>query len=162
MSFTVGACLVFRTVLLVCLNTWLIPFILLFFKLYYRSVWIEVWPGTRPSKGHSRIVGLMRDSTCPRRLDLVNIAKMNLSHTDGNCLYVLHGYCLHDVLQLRGNHPCVLLAEQGRGKNFIVYKPNIGKQTHPESLENLRQRYRKVKNHQILSITHLKYHVWEV
>uniref|UniRef100_A0A7N8XS28 Protein strawberry notch homolog 2 n=1 Tax=Mastacembelus armatus TaxID=205130 RepID=A0A7N8XS28_9TELE len=42
------------------------------------------------------------------------------------------------------NHPCVLLAEQGRGKNFIVYKPNIGKQTHPESLENLHQRYRKV------------------
>ncbi|XP_026160344.1 strawberry notch homolog 2b isoform X2 [Mastacembelus armatus] len=46
--------------------------------------------------------------------------------------------------KLRGNHPCVLLAEQGRGKNFIVYKPNIGKQTHPESLENLHQRYRKV------------------
>ncbi|XP_049910353.1 protein strawberry notch homolog 2-like isoform X2 [Epinephelus moara] len=47
-------------------------------------------------------------------------------------------------LKLRGNHPCVLLAEQGRGKNFIVYKPNIGKQTHPESLDNLHQRYRKV------------------
>ncbi|XP_029938368.1 strawberry notch homolog 2b isoform X3 [Salarias fasciatus] len=46
--------------------------------------------------------------------------------------------------KLRGNHPCVLLAEQGRGKNFIVYKPNIGKQTHPESLDNLHQRYRKV------------------
>uniref|UniRef100_A0A671UA61 Protein strawberry notch homolog 2 n=1 Tax=Sparus aurata TaxID=8175 RepID=A0A671UA61_SPAAU len=27
------------------------------------------------------------------------------------------------------NHPCVLLAEQGRGKNLIVYKPNIGKQS---------------------------------
>uniref|UniRef100_A0A8D3AM86 Protein strawberry notch homolog 2 n=1 Tax=Scophthalmus maximus TaxID=52904 RepID=A0A8D3AM86_SCOMX len=47
-------------------------------------------------------------------------------------------------LSLRGNHPCVLLAEQGRGKNFIVFKPNIGKQTHPESLDNLHQRYRKV------------------
>ncbi|KAM6938806.1 strawberry notch homolog 2b isoform 1-T1 [Lycodopsis pacificus] len=47
-------------------------------------------------------------------------------------------------LKLRGNHPCVLLAEQGRGKNLIVYKPNIGKQTHPESLENLQLRYRKV------------------
>lgn len=46
-------------------------------------------------------------------------------------------------LQLRGNHPCVLLAEQGRGKNFVVYKPNIGKQSHPESLDNLQQRYRK-------------------
>uniref|UniRef100_A0A8C9Z2S3 Protein strawberry notch homolog 2 n=1 Tax=Sander lucioperca TaxID=283035 RepID=A0A8C9Z2S3_SANLU len=47
-------------------------------------------------------------------------------------------------LKLRGNHPCVLLAEQGRGKHLIVYKPNIGKQTHPESLDNLQQRYRKV------------------
>uniref|UniRef100_A0AAX7UJ01 Protein strawberry notch homolog 2 n=1 Tax=Astatotilapia calliptera TaxID=8154 RepID=A0AAX7UJ01_ASTCA len=42
------------------------------------------------------------------------------------------------------NYPCVLLAEQGRGKNFVVYKPNIGKQTHPESLEKLHQKYRKV------------------
>ncbi|XP_068599294.1 si:ch73-63e15.2 [Brachionichthys hirsutus] len=46
--------------------------------------------------------------------------------------------------KLRGNHPCVLLAEQGRGKNFNVYKPNIGKQAHPENLDNLQQRYRKV------------------
>ncbi|KAF7658376.1 hypothetical protein LDENG_00013770 [Lucifuga dentata] len=46
--------------------------------------------------------------------------------------------------KLRGNHPCVLLAEQGRGKNFVVYKPNIGKQAHPESLDKLQQRYRKV------------------
>ncbi|XP_055796505.1 protein strawberry notch homolog 2-like isoform X2 [Salvelinus fontinalis] len=46
--------------------------------------------------------------------------------------------------KLRGNHPCVLLAEQGRGRNFIVYKPNIGKQAHPESLDNLQLRYRKV------------------
>ncbi|XP_071399419.1 si:ch73-63e15.2 [Centroberyx affinis] len=46
--------------------------------------------------------------------------------------------------KLRGNHPCVLLAEQGRGKNFVVYKPNIGKQAHPESLDNLQLRYRKV------------------
>uniref|UniRef100_A0A3B3UEU7 Protein strawberry notch homolog 2 n=1 Tax=Poecilia latipinna TaxID=48699 RepID=A0A3B3UEU7_9TELE len=46
--------------------------------------------------------------------------------------------------KLRGNSPCVLLAEQGRGKNFNIYKPNIGKQTQPESLSNLQQRYRKV------------------
>ncbi|XP_062280542.1 si:ch73-63e15.2 isoform X3 [Scomber scombrus] len=46
-------------------------------------------------------------------------------------------------IKLRGNNPCVLLAEQGRGKNFNVYKPNIGKQTHPESLDKLHQRYRK-------------------
>uniref|UniRef100_A0A8D3AM61 Protein strawberry notch homolog 2 n=1 Tax=Scophthalmus maximus TaxID=52904 RepID=A0A8D3AM61_SCOMX len=36
------------------------------------------------------------------------------------------------------------LKEQDLGKNFIVFKPNIGKQTHPESLDNLHQRYRKV------------------
>ncbi|XP_061833822.1 si:ch73-63e15.2 isoform X1 [Nerophis lumbriciformis] len=58
----------------------------------------------------------------------------NLSGTDEG-FYLSH--------KLRGNQPCVLLAEQGRGKNFIVYKPNIGKQTHPESLDNLHQRYRK-------------------
>ncbi|XP_035269388.1 protein strawberry notch homolog 2 isoform X2 [Anguilla anguilla] len=46
--------------------------------------------------------------------------------------------------RLRGNHPCVLLAEQGRGRNLILYKPNIGKQAHPESLDNLHRRYRKV------------------
>ncbi|KAJ8277329.1 hypothetical protein GJAV_G00074030 [Gymnothorax javanicus] len=46
--------------------------------------------------------------------------------------------------KLRGTHPCVLLAEQGRGRNLILYKPNIGKQAHPESLDNLQRRYRKV------------------
>ncbi|XP_029002127.1 protein strawberry notch homolog 2 isoform X2 [Betta splendens] len=46
--------------------------------------------------------------------------------------------------KLQGSHPCVLLAEQGRGRSFNIYKPNIGKQTHPESLEKLEQRYRKV------------------
>ncbi|XP_038146211.1 protein strawberry notch homolog 2 isoform X2 [Cyprinodon tularosa] len=46
--------------------------------------------------------------------------------------------------KLRGNSPCVLLAEQGRGKNFNIYKPNIGKQQLPESLNKLQQRYRKV------------------
>lgn len=51
-------------------------------------------------------------------------------------------------LQLRGSQPCVLLAEQGRGRNLIVYKPNIGRQAHPENLENLLQRYRKVRNEQ--------------
>ncbi|KAL2098158.1 hypothetical protein ACEWY4_007365 [Coilia grayii] len=46
--------------------------------------------------------------------------------------------------KLRGSMPCVLLAEQGRGRNLIVYKPNIGKQAHPESLDNLQLRYHKV------------------
>ncbi|XP_060762282.1 protein strawberry notch homolog 2a isoform X2 [Neoarius graeffei] len=46
--------------------------------------------------------------------------------------------------KLRGSQPCVLLAEQGRGHNLVVYKPNIGRQAHPENLDNLLQRYRKV------------------
>ncbi|KAI5092738.1 strawberry notch-like 2a [Silurus meridionalis] len=46
--------------------------------------------------------------------------------------------------KLRGSQPCVLLAEQGRGRNLVVYKPNIGRQAHPENLDNLLQRYRKV------------------
>uniref|UniRef100_A0AAY4EL58 Protein strawberry notch homolog 2 n=1 Tax=Denticeps clupeoides TaxID=299321 RepID=A0AAY4EL58_9TELE len=51
---------------------------------------------------------------------------------------------LYKVVYLRGSQPCVLLAEHGRGHNFIVYKPNIGKQAHPESFDNLQLRYRKV------------------
>ncbi|KAJ8367227.1 hypothetical protein AAFF_G00324070, partial [Aldrovandia affinis] len=46
--------------------------------------------------------------------------------------------------KLRGTQPCVLLAEQGRGQNFILYKPNIGKQAHPESPDNLQHRYYRV------------------
>ncbi|XP_072524668.1 protein strawberry notch homolog 2a isoform X2 [Salminus brasiliensis] len=46
--------------------------------------------------------------------------------------------------KLRGSQPCVLLAEQGRGRNLILYKPNIGRQAHPENLDNLQLRYRKV------------------
>lgn len=55
-------------------------------------------------------------------------------------------------LQLRGSQPCVLLAEQGRGHNLIVYKPNIGRQAHLENLENLLQRYRKVRNKKVSHI----------
>ncbi|XP_017552617.1 protein strawberry notch homolog 2a isoform X1 [Pygocentrus nattereri] len=46
--------------------------------------------------------------------------------------------------KLRGSQPCVLLAEQGRGRNLVLYKPNIGRQAHPENLDNLQLRYRKV------------------
>ncbi|XP_050990520.1 protein strawberry notch homolog 2a isoform X1 [Labeo rohita] len=46
--------------------------------------------------------------------------------------------------KLRGSQPCVLLAEQGRGRNLILFKPNIGKQAHPENLDNLLLRYYKV------------------
>ncbi|KAM9461861.1 strawberry notch homolog 2b isoform 2-T2 [Clarias gariepinus] len=46
--------------------------------------------------------------------------------------------------KLRGSHPCVLLAEQGRGHNMTVYKPNVGKQNQPENLDNIQKKYRKV------------------
>ncbi|XP_036442550.1 protein strawberry notch homolog 2 isoform X3 [Colossoma macropomum] len=46
--------------------------------------------------------------------------------------------------KLRGSHPCVLLAEQGRGHNLVVYKPNVGKQKQTENLENIQKKYRKV------------------
>ncbi|KAM8794850.1 protein strawberry notch homolog 2 [Eudromia elegans] len=46
--------------------------------------------------------------------------------------------------RMRGcKHTC-LLAEQSRGKSFILYKPNIGKQSQPESLESLHRKYRRV------------------
>ncbi|XP_026061239.1 protein strawberry notch homolog 2-like isoform X1 [Carassius auratus] len=55
---------------------------------------------------------------------------------------VYEGFYLSN--KLRGSQPCVLLAEQGRGRNLVLYKPNIGKQAHPENLDNLLLRYYKV------------------
>lgn len=46
--------------------------------------------------------------------------------------------------QLRGNHPCVLLAMHSRERMMTIYKPNIGKQAQMESLDNLQKKYRKV------------------
>lgn len=46
--------------------------------------------------------------------------------------------------QVRGSKYTCLLAEQSRGKNFILYKPNIGKQSQPESLDSLQKKYRRV------------------
>uniref|UniRef100_A0A8C5IMW4 Protein strawberry notch homolog 2 n=1 Tax=Junco hyemalis TaxID=40217 RepID=A0A8C5IMW4_JUNHY len=46
--------------------------------------------------------------------------------------------------KVRGNKYTCLLAEQCRGKNFILYKPNIGKQSQLESLDSLQKRYRRV------------------
>ncbi|KAI4899074.1 hypothetical protein NFI96_031215 [Prochilodus magdalenae] len=46
--------------------------------------------------------------------------------------------------KMRGSHPCVLLAEQGRGHNLVVYKPNVGKQKQTENLENIQKKYRRV------------------
>lgn len=48
--------------------------------------------------------------------------------------------------QIRGNKHTCLLAEQNRGKNFTLYKPNIGKQIQPESLESLLKKYQRVKS----------------
>ncbi|KAM6235824.1 protein strawberry notch homolog 2 isoform 2-T2 [Porphyrio hochstetteri] len=44
----------------------------------------------------------------------------------------------------RGSKYTCLLAEQSRGKNFILYKPNIGKQSQPESLDSLQKKYQRV------------------
>ncbi|RMC00951.1 hypothetical protein DUI87_22638 [Hirundo rustica rustica] len=46
--------------------------------------------------------------------------------------------------KVRGSKYTCLLAEQSRGKNFILYKPNIGKQSQPESLDSLQKKYRRV------------------
>ncbi|XP_010187288.1 PREDICTED: protein strawberry notch homolog 2 [Mesitornis unicolor] len=46
--------------------------------------------------------------------------------------------------KMRGSKHTCLLAEQSRGKNFILYKPNIGKQSQPESLDSLQKKYRRV------------------
>lgn len=51
---------------------------------------------------------------------------------------------VHLCPQTRGCKYTCLLAEQGRGKNFILYKPNIGKQSQPESLDSLFKKYRQV------------------
>ncbi|RLV82882.1 hypothetical protein DV515_00016549 [Chloebia gouldiae] len=45
--------------------------------------------------------------------------------------------------KVRGNKYTCLLAEQCRGKNFILYKPNIGKQSQLESLDSLQKKYRR-------------------
>uniref|UniRef100_A0A672U3W9 Protein strawberry notch homolog 2 n=1 Tax=Strigops habroptila TaxID=2489341 RepID=A0A672U3W9_STRHB len=46
--------------------------------------------------------------------------------------------------KIRGCKQTCLLAEQSRGKNFILYKPNIGKQRQAESLDSLQKKYRRV------------------
>ncbi|XP_061871055.1 protein strawberry notch homolog 2 isoform X1 [Colius striatus] len=46
--------------------------------------------------------------------------------------------------KMRGSKHTCLLAEQSRGKNFILYKPNIGKQSQPESLDSLQKKYQRV------------------
>ncbi|XP_055514842.1 protein strawberry notch homolog 2-like isoform X1 [Leucoraja erinacea] len=55
---------------------------------------------------------------------------------DNDGFYISH--------KLRGNEPFALLAEQITVKNYVLYKPNIGKQIQPESFDNLRRKYKQV------------------
>ncbi|XP_072924354.1 si:ch73-63e15.2 isoform X2 [Hemitrygon akajei] len=56
---------------------------------------------------------------------------------DNDGFYISH--------RLRGNEPYALLAEQVNAKCYVLYKPNIGKQTQLETFENLRRKYKRVK-----------------
>ncbi|XP_062888464.1 protein strawberry notch homolog 2-like isoform X3 [Mobula hypostoma] len=55
---------------------------------------------------------------------------------DNDGFYISH--------RLRGNEPFALLAEQINVKSYVLYKPNIGKQTQLESFDNLRRKYKRV------------------
>uniref|UniRef100_A0A8D2E244 Protein strawberry notch homolog 2 n=1 Tax=Sciurus vulgaris TaxID=55149 RepID=A0A8D2E244_SCIVU len=46
--------------------------------------------------------------------------------------------------KVRGNKPSCLLAEQNRGKQFTVYKPNIGRQSQLENWDSLCRKFRQV------------------
>lgn len=46
--------------------------------------------------------------------------------------------------QVRGEMYSAVLAEHRHGKSYNLYKPNIGKQSHPETLDSLRNKYYKV------------------
>uniref|UniRef100_A0A671LTT6 Protein strawberry notch homolog 2 n=1 Tax=Sinocyclocheilus anshuiensis TaxID=1608454 RepID=A0A671LTT6_9TELE len=48
--------------------------------------------------------------------------------------------------KLTGDYEGFYLSNKGRGRNLILYKPNIGKQAHPENLDNLLLRYYKVQH----------------
>ncbi|KAM6466151.1 protein strawberry notch homolog 2 isoform 1-T2 [Liasis olivaceus] len=52
-------------------------------------------------------------------------------------------YLSHKV---RGNKYTCLLAEQTRGKYFTLYKPNIGKQSQPETVDSLLKKYQPVSS----------------
>uniref|UniRef100_A0A6I8P8R0 Protein strawberry notch homolog 2 n=1 Tax=Ornithorhynchus anatinus TaxID=9258 RepID=A0A6I8P8R0_ORNAN len=80
---------------------------------------------------------------------------------------------IHDGFYLsykvRGNKYTCLLAEQNRGKNFTLYKPNIGKQSQPEGFESFCKKYRRVtaeeaKEHWLgsytFSLKHCNHAVW--
>lgn len=58
--------------------------------------------------------------------------------------YVARPRPAHCPIQVRGNKPSCLLAQQNRGKLFTVYKPNIGRQSQLESLDSLSRRFHRV------------------
>ncbi|XP_058138195.1 LOW QUALITY PROTEIN: protein strawberry notch homolog 2 [Dasypus novemcinctus] len=71
--------------------------------------------------------------------------------------------------KVRGNQPTCLLAEQNRGKHFTVYKPNVGRQSQPETLDGLGRRFHRVtaeeaKEHwessYTFSLTHCSHAAW--
>ncbi|KAM5239183.1 protein strawberry notch homolog 2 [Ctenodactylus gundi] len=71
--------------------------------------------------------------------------------------------------KVRGNKLCCLLAEQGRGKHFTVYKPNIGRQGQPETLDSLRRKFQPVtaeearehwESSYVYSLTHCSHVAW--
>ncbi|XP_061457089.1 protein strawberry notch homolog 2 isoform X2 [Rhineura floridana] len=71
--------------------------------------------------------------------------------------------------KVRGQQYTCILAEQSRGKYFTLYKPNIGKNSQPETLESLLKKYRQVspedaKDHweanYAFSFEHCSHAVW--
>ncbi|XP_047387205.1 protein strawberry notch homolog 2 isoform X1 [Sciurus carolinensis] len=71
--------------------------------------------------------------------------------------------------KVRGNKPSCLLAEQNRGKQFTVYKPNIGRQSQLETWDSLCRKFRQVTAEEArehwesgyaFSLTHCSHTAW--
>ncbi|XP_073076807.1 protein strawberry notch homolog 2 isoform X5 [Manis javanica] len=71
--------------------------------------------------------------------------------------------------KVRGNKPSCLLAERNRGKHFTVYKPNVGRQSQPETFDSLCRKFHRVTAEEArepwersyaLSLTHCSHTAW--
>ncbi|XP_018415037.1 PREDICTED: protein strawberry notch homolog 2 isoform X2 [Nanorana parkeri] len=71
--------------------------------------------------------------------------------------------------KVRGEMYSAVLAEHRHGKSYNLYKPNIGKQSHPETLDSLRNKYYKVspedaqkhwERQYIFSLSNCSHTVW--
>ncbi|KAM5192737.1 protein strawberry notch homolog 2 isoform 1-T1 [Mantella aurantiaca] len=71
--------------------------------------------------------------------------------------------------KVRGEMYSAVLAEHRHGKLYNLYKPNIGKQSHPETLDSLRNKYYKVSPEEaqqhwdrqyIFSLSNCSHTVW--